>query len=328
MIIMKTGILLTNLGTPDAPTKPAVRRYLKEFLSDERVIQPKIKWLWLLILNAIILNTRVAKSARAYAKIWDSFGKGSPLLNITLSQERDVKKNLTGKFDNLEFAVGMRYGCPCINSALTILKGKGCEKIIVLPLYPQYSNSTSASTLDAVNKNLENWKDKPELYFIDHYHADKNYIQSLANSVIEHQQKHGKPDKLMMSFHGIPQRFVDNGDVYYEHCVHTSKLLAKSLNLKESEYQLCFQSVFGPEQWIKPETKASIESLARAGVEHIQVICPGFAADCLETIEEIDKKNRGYFMQAGGKIFSYIPALNNRKDHIKALANIISKHLS
>ncbi|CAC9473138.1 Ferrochelatase, protoheme ferro-lyase (EC [uncultured Gammaproteobacteria bacterium] len=324
---MKTGVLLSNLGTPDAPTKAALKRYLKEFLADERVIQPKNKLIWWLALNVVILNIRPAKSAQNYAKIWDSFGTGSPLLSLTLLQAQGVEKILTNEFDDLVLEVGMRYGNPSIDSALEKLQAQGCEKIVVLPLYPQYSDTTTASTLDTINKALEKWDDKPKLDFIDHYYTDKGYIQSLALSVVEHQEQHGKPDKLMISFHGIPQRFVDNGDIYYEHCVNTSVLLAEALNLQDKDYQLCFQSIFGREEWIKPQTKPSLESLAQDGVEHIQVICPGFSADCLETLEEINEENRGYFIQAGGKTFSYIPALNDRKDHIKALSNIISKHL-
>jgi ferrochelatase len=324
---MKTGVLLSNLGTPDAPTKAALKRYLKEFLADERVIQPKNKLIWWLALNVVILNIRPAKSAQNYAKIWDSFGTGSPLLSLTLLQAQGVEKILTNEFDDLVLEVGMRYGNPSIDSALEKLQAQGCEKIVVLPLYPQYSDTTTASTLDTINKALEKWDDKPKLDFIDHYYTDKGYIQSLALSVVEHQEQHGKPDKLMISFHGIPQRFVDNGDIYYEHCVNTSVLLAEALNLQDKDYQLCFQSIFGREEWIKPQTKPSLESLAQDGVEHIQVICPGFSADCLETLEEINEENRGYFIQAGGKTFSYIPALNDRTDHIKALSNIISKHL-
>lgn len=324
---MKTGVLLTNLGTPDAPTKAALKRYLKEFLSDYRVIQPKNKLIWWLALNVVILNIRPAKSAQNYAKIWDAFGKGSPLLNITYLQAQGIKKFLDNDFDDLAFEVGMRYGNPSITSALKKLQAEGCEKIVVLPLYPQYSDTTTGSTLDAVNKTLKTWKSPPKLVFINNYYQNEAYIQSLVNSVTEHQQKYGKPDKLMLSFHGIPQRFVDNGDIYYEHCVNTTKLLAKALNLDESSYQLCFQSIFGREEWLKPQTKSSLESFAKDGVEHVQVICPGFSADCLETIEEIDEENRGYFMQAGGKNFSYIPALNDRKDHIKALSGIISQQL-
>ncbi|MDC9715607.1 MAG: ferrochelatase [Gammaproteobacteria bacterium] len=324
---MKTGILLTNLGTPDAPTKPALKRYLKEFLSDERVIQPPNKLIWWLALNVVILNIRPAKSAQNYAKVWDSFGTGSPLLSITNLQAQSIKKELSTEFNNLVFEVGMRYGNPSINLAFEKFQTQGCDKIVVLPLYPQFSDTTTSSTLDAIHKALNGWDTKPELVFIDNYHQDKNYIRSLANSVTEHQQQHGKPNKLMISFHGIPQRFVDNGDIYYEHCVETTRLLTKSLNLQDNEYQLCFQSIFGREEWLKPQTKASLESLAQDGVGHVQVICPGFSVDCLETLEEIDEENRGYFMQAGGKTFSYIPALNDRKDHIKALSSIIAKQL-
>jgi ferrochelatase len=325
---MKTGILLSNLGTPDAPTKAALRRYLKEFLSDKRIIQPPNKLIWWLALNVVILNIRPAKSALNYAKIWDAFGKGSPLLNITNLQAKGIEKLLKNDFENVALEIGMRYGNPSIDLALKKLEAKGCEQIVVLPLYPQYSDTTTHSTLDAVNKALNNWDKAPKLVFIEHYYQNKAYIQSLVNSVTEHQQKHGKADKLMISFHGIPQRFVDNGDVYYEHCVNTSLLLAQALNLKEDEYQLCFQSIFGREEWLKPQTKTSLEALAQDGVAHVQVICPGFSVDCLETIEEIDEENRNYFMQAGGKTFSYIPALNDRKDHIEMLFVILSKQLS
>ncbi|SMM98829.1 Ferrochelatase, protoheme ferro-lyase [uncultured Candidatus Thioglobus sp.] len=320
---MKTGILLSNLGTPDAPTKSALKRYLKQFLSDERVIQPPNKLIWWLALNVVILNIRPAKSAQNYAKVWGHYGSGSPLLDISNLQVESLRK----KFPDIPLELGMRYGNPSIDSALKKLENQGCEKIIVLPLYPQYSDTTTASTLDAVNKSLNAWNNSPELVFIKNYYQDKGYIQALAQSVIEHQQQHGKPDKLMISFHGIPQRFVDNGDVYYQHCVETAKLLAKALNLTDDAYQLCFQSIFGREEWIKPQTKSSLESLAQSGTEHVQVICPGFSVDCLETIEEIDEENKMYFMQAGGKTFSYIKALNNRDDHIQALFNIISQYL-
>lgn len=325
---MKTGILLTNLGTPDAPTKSALRRYLKEFLSDERVIQPPNKLIWWLTLNVVILNVRPKKSAKNYAKIWDTFGQGSPLLNITDLQARGIKQFLVNDFDDLVLEVGMRYGNPSIDSGLKKLQTKGCEKIVVLPLYPQYSDTTTGSTLDTVNKSLKVWEKPPKLVFIDDYYQDEAYIQALSNSITEHQQKHGKPDKLIISFHGIPQRFVDNGDVYYQHCVDTTALLTKTLNLDESSYQLCFQSIFGREEWLKPQTKSSLESLAQDDIEHVQVICPGFSVDCLETIEEIDEENRAYFIQAGGKKFSYIAALNDRKDHIEALSGIISQQLN
>jgi len=325
---MKTGILLTNLGTPDAPTKPALKRYLKQFLSDKRVIQPPNKFIWWCALNLVILNIRPAKSALNYAKIWNRFGEGSPLLNITNLQAKGIQEFLANDFDDLELEVGMRYGNPSINLALERLHFKGCEKIVVLPMYPQYSDTTTGSTRDAVNTALKSWKNMPKLVFIDDYYQNNDYIQSLVNSVTEHQSKYGVPDKLLISFHGIPQRFVDNGDIYHDHCVNTTKLLAEALNLDENAYQLCFQSIFGREEWLKPQTKASLESLAQDGVNHVQIICPGFSVDCLETIEEIDEENREYFMQAGGKQFSYIPALNDRKDHIKALSNIIIQRLT
>ena len=324
---MKTGILLTNLGTPDEPTKPALKRYLAEFLSDPRVVDPPNKLIWWLALNLVILNIRPKKSAVNYAKIWNSFGPGSPLLNITQSQLEGVKQVLSKQHSNLEFELGMRYGNPSISSALNKLKDKGCSKVIILPLYPQYSKTTTLSTLDAIDLELESWPSKPEIVFIEHYYQNKAYIQALNNSIKEYQAEHGKPDKLLISFHGIPQRYVDNGDIYYQHCMQTADLLAKSLDLQDDEWQASFQSIFGREEWTKPYTKDTLESLAKSGIENVQVVCPGFSADCLETLEEIDDENRGYFMQAGGKGFGYIPALNARNDHIDAIASVISDHL-
>jgi ferrochelatase len=323
---MKTGILLTNLGTPDAPTKAALRRYLSEFLSDPRVVDPPNKLIWWLALNVVILNIRPKKSALNYVKIWDSFGSGSPLLNITKAQLDAVEKVFSGRA-NLEFDMAMRYGKPSIESALNRLKNKGCEKIIILPLYPQYSKTTTLSTLDAVNLTLETWTNPPEIIFIEHYYQNKAYIQALHNSVEQYQCEHGVADKLLISFHGIPQRYVDNGDIYYQHCLQTADLIAKSLKLSANQWQVSFQSIFGREPWTKPYTKDTLESFARAGVNSVQVLCPGFSADCLETLEEIDKENREYFMEAGGKKFDYIPALNTRKDHIDAIVDVLSEHL-
>jgi len=324
---MKTGILLTNLGTPDEPTKPALKRYLAEFLSDPRVVDPPNKLIWWLALNLVILNIRPKKSAVNYAKIWNSLGPGSPLLNITQSQLEGVQQVLSKQHSNLEFELGMRYGNPSISSALNKLRNKGCSKVIILPLYPQYSKTTTLSTLDAIDLELESWPSKPEIVFIEHYYQNKAYIQALNNSIKEYQAEHGKPDKLLISFHGIPQRYVDNGDIYYQHCMQTADLLAKSLDLQDDEWQASFQSIFGREEWTKPYTKDTLESLAKSGIENMQVVCPGFSADCLETLEEIDDENRGYFMQAGGKGFGYIPALNARNDHIDAIASVISDHL-
>ncbi len=324
---MKTGILLTNLGTPDEPTKSALRRYLSEFLSDPRVVDPPNKLVWWLALHWVILNIRPKKSALNYAKIWDSFGPGSPLLNLTQQQLAGVEGILQQQHTELEFALGMRYGNPSISVALNKLKDKACEKIIVLPLYPQYSKTTTLSTLDAINSTLATWSKQPELVFIEHYYQNKHYIQALNNAIREYQAEHGVADKLLISFHGIPQRYVDNGDVYYQHCLQTADLLASSLNLTKDQWQLSFQSIFGREEWTKPYTKDTLESFAHAGVNSVQVVCPGFSADCLETLEEIDDENRGYFINAGGKVFGYIPALNARQDHIDALIDIISEHL-
>ena len=324
---MKTGILLTNLGTPDEPTKPALKRYLSEFLSDPRVVDPPNKFIWWLALNLVILNIRPKKSALNYAKIWDSFGKGAPLLNITQSQLKGVQESLLKQYSGLEFEMGMRYGNPSIASALNKLKARGCGKIVVLPLYPQYSKTTTLSTLDAINLELKTWSSKPEIVFIEHYYQNKVYLQALSSSIKEYQDEYGVPDKLLISFHGIPQRYIDNGDVYYQHCMQTADLLAKSLNLQENEWQASFQSIFGREEWTKPYTKDVLESLAQSEVKSVQVVCPGFSADCLETLEEIDDENRGYFMKAGGQKFGYIPALNTRQDNINAIVSVISPYL-
>ncbi len=322
---MKTGILLTNLGTPDEPTKPALKRYLSEFLSDPRVVDPPNKLIWWLALNLVILNIRPKKSALNYVKIWNSFGPGSPLLNITKAQLNGLKKTFSEQ--DYEFEMGMRYGNPSIDKALNKLIDKGCKRIVTLPLYPQYSKTTTLSTLDAIEKAESTWSNKPEMVFIEHYYQNKAYIQALANSICEYQAKNGIPDKLLISFHGIPQRYVDNGDVYYQHCIQTADLLAKSLKLRDDQWQASFQSIFGREEWTKPYTKDTLEDFAKSGVKSVQVVCPGFSADCLETLEEIDDENRGYFINAGGKEFGYIPALNTRQDHIDALASVLSEHL-
>ena len=320
----KIGILLTNLGTPKSPNKADVKAYLAEFLSDKRVVNTPNKFVWWLVLNLIILNTRPKKSAINYAKIWGRFGSGSPLLDITELQLLGVKNILKKSHDNLEFEIGMRYGKPSISKALNNLKSLNCRRIIILPLYPQNAGATTLSTLDTVNLEINNWSDCPEINFIYDYHQHNGYINSLANSIIEHQKVNGKPEKLIMSFHGMPQSYVDNGDVYYEQCLNTSKLLAKALNLDPNDYLLSFQSIFGKEEWIKPYTEVTLKSLASSGTKHVQVICPGFSADCLETLEEIEIENRNYFLNAGGDNFSYIPALNIRNDHLCALSNIIS----
>jgi ferrochelatase len=324
---LKTGILLTNLGTPKSPNKADVKAYLSEFLSDKRVVNTPNKFIWWLVLHFIILNTRPAKSAINYSKIWGRFGVGSPLLDITILQLSGVKKVLNKSNDNLEFEIGMRYGKPSIPEALQSLKSYNCNKIIILPLYPQYSHSTTLSTSDSINSEINSWIDAPDINFISDYHQNLYYIESLTNSINDHQNTHGKPETLIMSFHGMPQSYIDKGDVYYEHCLNTSMLLAKSLKLNSDEYLVTFQSVFGKEEWIKPYTDETLKYLASSGVKHVQVVCPGFSADCLETLEEIDIENRENFIKAGGTTFSYINALNFRPDHINALSNIIQSYI-
>lgn len=323
-----TGVLITNLGTPDAPTKEALKPYLKEFLMDPRVVEPPpARWLWRLILNGIILNTRPAKSAEAYATVWDSEGPGAPLLNISQRQVDAIAEVVRPQFQGrVEFALGMRYGNPSVASALKELQAKGCQRIVVLPLYPQYAAATTASTFDAVTAELQTWRWIPEIRFINHYHRHPGYIKALANSIREYQAEHGKPQLLVLSYHGVPQRYLDNGDPYHCECHVTSRLVAEELGLSKDDYKTTFQSLFGKEEWIKPYTDATLKSLPDLGIKDIQVICPGFSADCLETIEEIGEENREYFEEAGGEKFGFIRCLNDRADHTEALADLVLQH--
>lgn len=323
----KIGILVTNLGSPDAPTKGALKTYLKEFLWDSRVVEaPPARWLWWLILNGIILHTRPAKSAQAYQEVWTD--KGSPLLVIAKEQAEGIAQRLEEQLKApFEVALGMRYGNPSIASALKDLQSKGVRRLLVLPLYPQYAAATTASTFDAVTQELQKWRWIPELRFINRYHTQPGYIQALAESIQQHWQIHGKPDHLIFSYHGIPQRYLDQGDPYHCECHTTTRLVAEKLGLVAEFYQTTFQSRFGKEEWIKPYTDKTIMALPEKGIKHLQVICPGFSADCLETIEEIDGENREYFEHAGGEKFSYIPALNSRGDHLDALTQVIMQHL-
>jgi len=325
----KIGVLITNLGTPDAPTKQALKPYLKEFLSDPRVVEPPpAHWLWKLILNVIILNIRPAKSAKSYQTVWDSEGSGSPLMNISQRQIDAIAQHVKPRMNvEIEFELGMRYGNPSIASALQNLQAKGCQRILVLPLYPQYAGATTATTFDAVNAELKTWRWVPEMRTITNYYRHPGYIEALANSIKEYQLTHGKPDLLVMSYHSIPQRYWENGDSYPCQCHLTSRLLAEKLGLSKDEYKVTFQSRFGRELWVQPYTDETMKSLPKKGIKNIQVICPGFSADCLETIEEIGKENRRYFEEAGGQKFAYIKCLNDREDHTKALADLVMQHL-
>ena len=324
----KIGILLSNLGTPDAPTKAAVKPYLRQFLSDTRVIEPPPpRWVWQIILNAVILNLRPKKSAKAYQTVWNTHGEGSPLLSIAKKQKNaiaiELEKSAPGKFI---VSLGMSYGNPSMGSALNELESQGCKNIIVLPLYPQYAGASTGSVFDAVAREFMTWRNVPDLRFISSYNKEDLYIEALANSVKEYQAAHGKPDLLLMSYHGIPKRYFDKGDNYPCQCCKTTFLLASKLDLKPNEYTMTFQSRLGVAEWMKEYTDKTLKSLPGKGVKSVQVICPGFSADCLETIEEISEENKNYFMESGGEKFGYIPALNDRQDHIDFLTKLLLKN--
>lgn len=319
--ISRIGVLLVNLGTPDAPSAVAVRRYLGEFLADPRVIEvPRIVW-WF-ILHGFILRYRPKRSASAYAKIWTD--DGSPLLVIA-RQQRQALQNYLAMHATEEFQVelAMRYGQPSIKNGLRTLQLANAQKIIVLPLYPQYSATTTGSTFDAVADVLKTWRNIPELHLIKHYHDDPAYIDAIVASITRHWQRKHRPQKIIFSFHGLPKAYFDAGDPYYCECHRTAKLVAQKLALENKDWQLTFQSRFGFKPWLKPYTDKTLAQLARSGIKDINVICPGFSADCLETLEEINMQNRDIFFNAGGEKFSYIPALNDQPSHIEALASII-----
>ena len=319
------GILLTNLGTPDAPTPAALRKYLAQFLWDSRVIEtPRL--LWWPILHGIILRLRPRRSAKAYREVWTE--AGSPLLAMSQKQCEAIRSALEDIVDEpYRVELGMRYGNPSIRSALDKLQSYNMNRLLVLPLYPQYSAATTASTFDAVADVLKTWRRIPEFRMVNSYHDDPGYIAALAESIRSHWAKHEKPDKLLFSFHGLPKTYVLAGDPYQDECIATSGLLARALELDEDHWQVSFQSRFGPREWLQPYTDKLLQEWGTGGVEHVQVVCPGFAADCLETLEEIAMQNRDFFLDAGGKVFSYIPALNNNDRHITALCDIIHANL-
>ncbi len=317
---MTTAILLVNLGTPDAPTAPAVKRYLAEFLGDRRVVElPRL--LWLPILYGIILNTRPAKSAAKYAKIWTS--EGSPL-KVHTERQAKLLKGLLGEQDHKDLLIdwAMRYGNPSIPSVLDRLVAAGATEVLILPLYPQFAGSTTASTQDAVGHWLKRQTQPPAIGWVEDFHVAPGYIAALAASIRDHWATHGRSNKLLMSFHGIPQRSVDRGDPYASQCHATAQALAAALDLPADAWLTTFQSRFGAAQWLQPYTQPTLEELARGGLQSVDVICPGFPADCLETLEEISMECREAFIAAGGKTFHYIPCLNERPDWIEALADI------
>lgn len=321
----RVGVLITNLGTPEAPTKAALKTYLREFLSDPRVVEvPRL--LWWLILNGVILNIRPKRSAQAYASVWTE--EGSPLMAITQKQQASLARRCRDKYgENVVVEFAMRYGKPAISTVLDKMLAQGVRKLVVLPLYPQYCAATTASTFDAIAADFTQRRWMPELRFVAHYHDNPDYIAALASSVRAHWQAHGQADLLVMSYHGIPKRYLTLGDPYYCECQKTSRLLADALNLRPDQFMTTFQSRFGREEWLQPYTDATMKALPDKGVKSVQVMCPGFSADCLETIEEIGEENRDYFMQAGGEKFEYIPALNDQPVHIDMLFDLINSQL-
>lgn len=321
----KSAILLVNLGTPDAPDAPAVKRYLAEFLGDPRVVElPRL--LWLPILHGIILRTRPAKSAAKYATIWTP--EGSPL-KVHTERQAKLLKGLLGERGRKDLLIdwAMRYGNPSIPAVLDRLVAAGATEILVLPLYPQYAGSTTASTQDAVAAWLKRQKQPPAMHWIKDYPADPGYIGALAASIREHWLAHGRGEKLIMSFHGIPQRSVDRGDPYADQCHATAQALAAALGLADGQWLATFQSRFGAAKWLQPYTQPTLEELARGGLKRVDVLCPGFPADCLETLEEISMECREAFLEAGGQAFHYIPCLNERPDWIAALADLSLSHV-
>jgi len=312
-------VLLLNLGTPDAPTPEAVRRYLAEFLSDARVIDYP-RWLWLPLLYAAILRVRPRRSARAYAKIWTP--QGSPLL----VNSQDLATRLRAD-TGLPVALAMRYGEPAIGARIDELIGQRVERLLVLPLYPQYSATSTATALDAVFAALRRHRRLPEVRTINDYHAEPDYIAALSESVEKYWLTHGRGERLLLSFHGIPQRYVDAGDPYREQCLATAALFRERLGMTEATLQVVFQSRVGREQWLAPYTDATLAHLAREGARHVQVMCPGFAVDCLETLEEIAIRGREQFIAAGGQRLDYVPALNAGAAHVHALRSVIARHI-
>ncbi|MGE5234878.1 MAG: ferrochelatase [Acidobacteriota bacterium] len=321
-----TGVLLANLGTPDEPTPAALRRYLREFLSDPRVIELP-RPLWWLILNAFVLPFRPRRSARLYAKVWQP--DGSPLLVISQRQAAAVASGLGEAIGSpLAVALGMRYGRPSIASALEELRRRRCRRILVVPLYPQYSAATTGSTFDAVARTLTGWRWVPELRTVNGYHDEPSYVAALVASVRDAWAGGGEPERLLFSFHGLPRRYFEAGDPYFCLCQKTSRLVLEALGWPAERAAVAFQSRFGREEWLQPYTDKTLEGWGRAGVRRVDVMCPGFAADCLETLEEIAMLNRSIFLAVGGVEYRYIPALNDRPDHVAALVAVIRRHLS
>ncbi len=321
----KLGILLVNLGSPSAPTTRSVRKYLAEFLWDPRVVETS-RPIWWLILHGIILRFRPKRSAKAYKKIWQE--DGSPLITISYKQAYALDKALQQSLPGgALIEVAMRYGKPSIAAALQKLRAAGMQRLLVLPMYPQYSATTTAAVFDAVTDELQNWRRLPEMRFINHYHDHPLYIKALASSIRQSwRERKTMGDLLIFSFHGIPQSYVDAGDPYFCHSQKTARLVAEQLKLEDSQWQVVFQSRMGRDPWLQPYCDKTLQKLAQDGTKSVDIICPGFSADCLETLEEINMENREIFLQHGGEDYHYIPALNFSHEHIQALNQLVIEH--
>lgn len=319
------GILLANTGSPAAPTRPALRAYLAQFLADRRIVNLP-PWLWLPILHGVILNTRPARSARLYRRIWTA--EGSPLVVISQRIATSLQAALAEQLEwPVEIALGMRYGSPPIAAALRNLRQRGCTRYLVLPLFPQYSTATTASILDAVRKEVLDWQPPPTLRVVESYYQHPAYRQVLQDAIQADWATFGRPQRLLFSFHGLPESYLRQGDPYPQHCQQTATQIAAALGLSPEEWQIAYQSRFGPVPWLKPYTDETLRALGAEGTTSLAVVCPGFATDCLETLEEIGHAGQRIFQQAGGGAYRYIPALNDRPAHIQALSSIILHEL-
>lgn len=315
----KNAVILVNLGTPDAPTPKAVRRYLKEFLWDDRVI--KRNPIWWMVLNGIVLTLRPKRVAKLYAGIWKN---DSPIRTIGFEQQQKLQALLK---DQAHVELAMTYGQPALRKALTNLNAQGFENIIVLPLYPQYSATTTAAIFDQVADFIKQNRDIPHIHLIKDYHQNHDYIDAMTQKIQNFWQEHGRSEKLLFSFHGIPKVYVEKGDPYQKQVEESVKLMVKKLGLENHEYQLCFQSRFGPTEWLQPYTDKTLEAWGKEGIKSVDVVCPAFSADCLETLEEIAEENKEIFLENGGEQYRYIPALNSDDSHIQMMANLVKPFL-
>ena len=323
-----TAVVLVNLGTPDAPDAPSLKRYLRQFLSDSRVVEIP-RPIWWLILNGIILNIRPKKSAAKYASVW--MPEGSPLRVHTERQAKLLAGYLGEQGHHLTVTWAMRYGSPSMPDVLARLKAGGATRILIVPMYPQYAASTTATVVDEACRWLLQTRNQPEIRFVRNFHDDPGYVAALEKTVRQHWQRHGQltaNDRLIISFHGLPKRSLDLGDPYFCECQKTGRLLAERLNLQPEQYKICFQSRFGKAEWLQPYTAPTLHALGKEGIGRVDIICPGFVADCLETLEEIAQEGRDDFLAAGGKEYHYIPALNENNDWLHALTHIVERHLA